>query len=62
MALLSKSAIEETKYHGKGHESTIILLQVDNYSDFTQICWKLQGFPIRKDSTIKDTSIWQLRF
>ena len=24
MALLSKSAIEETEYHGKGHKSTII--------------------------------------
>ena len=24
MALLSKSAIEEPEYHGKGHESTII--------------------------------------
>ena len=38
------------------------LMRFDNSSDFTQICLRLQGFPIRKVSTIKETSIWQQRF
>ena len=42
-----KSVIEELEYHGGG----------DISSDFTQT-----GFPIRKDSIIKDVSIWQRRF
>ena len=35
---------------------------IGNSSDATWICWKLQGFPIRKESRIKDTSIWQKKF
>ena len=61
MALLSKNVIEEHEYHGERSREHYNLLRFDNSSDFTQNCWKLQGFPITKDSTIKDTSIWQRR-
>ena len=59
-----KSIIAEAEYHERGDniQEHYHLLRLDNSSDFTQICWGLQGFPIRKDSTIKYTSIWQWRY
>ena len=57
-----KSVIEEPEYHGRGDKSTIIYYDLIIPVNFTQSCWRLQGFPIRKDPTIKDTSIWQQRF
>ena len=57
-----KSVIEEPEYHGRGEKSTKIYYNLIIPVSFSQSCWRLQGFPIRKNSTIKDTSIWQRRF
>ena len=57
-----KSVIEEPEYHGRGDKSTIIYYNLIIPVSFTQSCRRIQGSPIRKDSAIKDTSIWQQRF
>ena len=58
--LQRKSIKEKYDYHGKGETSIIVYFE--NSNDLIWICWKLQGFLIRKESTVKDTSIWQQRF
>ena len=52
-----KRDIEEPEYHGRGDKSTKIYYDLIIPVSFTQSCWRLQGFPIRKDSTIKDIQI-----
>ena len=50
---------EESDYHVKGHMS--IIVKFGNSSGLTWICRKLESLLIRKDSTIKDTSIlWHM--
>ena len=55
-----KSVIEEPDYHGRGDKSTITyydLIEEAPRLEEAPSCWRLQGFPIIKDSTVKDTSI-----
>ena len=55
-----KNVKEESDFHGRVEIS--IAVQFGDSSDITWICGKLQSFPNRKESTIKDNSIWQQRF
>lgn len=53
--MMRKSVIKEPEYN---------LVWFDNASDLTQTCWKLQGFFMRKDSTVKGhlslaTEVWK---
>ena len=57
MALLSKSVIEEPECHGRGHKNTIIYNDLIITVILCRAVGGLQGFPLRKDSTVKDTLI-----
>ena len=48
MALLSKSVIEEPKYHGRGHKNTIIYNDLIITVIFMQSCWRAPRFPFEK--------------
>ena len=56
MALVSKSVIEEPEYRGSGDKSTKTYYKLI-IPVILHKAMSLQGFPIRKDSTIKDTSM-----
>ena len=43
---------EESDYRGRGDTSIVWFA---SSSDFAQICWKFQAFPIKKDSTLNST-------
>ena len=59
-----KDVKEESDLHGKSDKSITVLhyyIRALHYS-IAWIYWKFQGFPIRINSTIKDTSVWKQMF